>query len=426
MIERIILGSLITQPSLFRSATKIVNEEDFYENRTMFSLLYEMYTNSEAIDLATVSIKAGQNGINPAEVIDLTKNIGSTDNFQTHLLKLKEISIRLKLVSIATDFRQNIDNTPDVFEVISDVKRKLEEVEPNFKSGVNNMTELLAEVNARIEENSRGIKGVFTGINDFDTFSKGLQRGDLVVIAGETSQGKTSLALSWAFNQILDGKNIAIYSYEMSTVQIAARIVSIASSVSSKSILMDKLSDGEYNDVNQAFTELMEKHLFVIETIESSYQWLESSIVSMVDTYGIDAVYVDYLQLITIKGASKKDAAAHSANGLKRLAKSSKVDIPIIALSQLARDKQSPSPSLDRLKESGDIENAADTVIGIYRPDHYGFTELSAYNTNGDIQSKDLGIMKVLKGRNIGLINLAVKWQKEITYYSNYIEDGIF
>ena len=116
---------------------------------------------------------------------------------------------------------------------------------------------------------------------------------------------------------------------------------------------MKALNDGEYQDVNQAFTKLMDKHLFVIETIESSYTWLENSIKSMVDLYGIDCVYVDYLQLITMKDMSRKDSASHSANSLKRLAKSTAVNIPIVALSQLRRDQSNPKPALDRLKGIG-------------------------------------------------------------------------
>ena len=109
-----------------------------------------------------------------------------------------------------------------MFDVIDKIKHQLLEIEPNFHSGVNNMEQLLEEVNKRIEENTSGVSGLKTGLDDFDRFSKGLQKGDLVVVAGETSQGKTSLALSMAFNQIMEGKNVAFYSYEMSSVQIAA------------------------------------------------------------------------------------------------------------------------------------------------------------------------------------------------------------
>ena len=427
-LEEIIIGSLIQEPQLLKTAVKFIEPEDFAERELniIYLALLEMHSKSEAMDLLTVSVKVEQDNISPMLISELITSIGSTDNFKDHILKLKEVSIRRKLKNLANLFKTEVEENKDIFDVIDKIKHRLLEIEPNFHSGVNNMEQLLEEVNKRIQENTSGVSGLKTGLDDFDRFSKGLQRGDLVVVAGETSQGKTSLALSMAFNQIMDGKNIAFYSYEMSSVQIAARMVSIASNVSSKDILMKALNDGEYQDVNQAFTKLMDKHLFVIETIESSYTWLENSIKSMVDLYGVDCVYVDYLQLITMKDMSRKDSASHSANSLKRLAKSTAVNIPIVALSQLRRDQSNPKPALDRLKESGDIENASDTVIGVWRPSHYGFDIMEAGNTNGEVNSNGLGLMNVLKGRNIGLADIAVKWTPETTYYSNYIDTNPF
>jgi len=421
-LEEIIVGSLIQEPQLIKKAVKVIEEDDFYETdlKSIYNVLLDLHSKSEAIDMITVSVNVANLKISPALVSGLVTSIGSTSNISDHLLKLKEVSIRRKLIELADSFKKQATENKDVFEVIETIKNSLLEIEPVFYSGINNMDKLLEEVNKRIEENTKGITGLMTGLIDFDRFSNGMQKGDLVVVAGETSQGKTSLALSMAFNQIMDGKNVAFYSYEMSSVQIAARMVSIASKVSSKHILMRALSDGEYRDVNEAFTKLMDKHLFVVETIESSYNWLEHSIKSMVDTYGIDCAYVDYLQLITMRDMSRKDSASHSANSLKRLAKSSAVDIPIVALSQLRRDPSNPKPALDRLKESGDIENASDTVIGIWRPDHYGFDRLEAANTEGEVNSNGLGLLNVLKGRNIGLVSIAVNWSPENTYYSNY------
>ena len=421
-LEEIIVGSLIQEPQLIKKAVKVIEEDDFNEDdlKNLYKIILDLYSKSEAIDMITVSVNAATLKISPALVSELVTSIGSTSNINDHLLKLKELSIRRKLIELSESFKKQATENKDVFEVIESVKNSLLEIEPVFYSGVNNMDKLLEEVNKRIEENTNGVSGLMTGLIDFDKFSNGMQKGDLTVIAGETSQGKTSLALSMAFNQIMAGKNIAFYSYEMSSVQIAARMVSIASKVSSKHILMRALNNGEYKDVNEAFTKLMDKHLFVVETVESSYTWLEHSIKSMVDLYGVDCVYVDYLQLITMRDMSRKDSASHSANSLKRLAKSSVIDIPIVALSQLRRDPSNPKPALDRLKESGDIENASDTVIGIWRPDHYGFDRLEAANTEGEISSNGLGLLNVLKGRNIGLVSIAVSWTPENTYYSNY------
>lgn len=424
-VQEVIVGSILLESRIVETAIRFIDVDDFSEGNTkeVYEAIISLYKRGKFIDLLSVTDEV--KNVSPVVLTDYMGMVGSVTNFDKHCLHLKELSIKDKLVGVGSDLMVDAQSS-DIFETAEKYIRILNEIIPNFHNGVVDMEALQMELDVRMNENNEGLKGLLTGMDDYDRFSNGLQKGDLTIIAGETSQGKTSLALSWVYNQIMNDKRVAFYSYEMSSIQIAARIHSIASKVSSKDILMKKLNEGQFNDVMSAFTKLMNKNLYIVETKNSSYSWLENSIKNIKKQYQIDCVYVDYLQLVTQGNLSRKDSASLTANGLKRLAKSSDVNIPITALSQLARDKTNPRPELSRLKESGDIENAADTVIGIWRPEHYGAEEMFADNTDGNISPSGLGLLRVMKGRNIGLMNIAVRWTPEITYYSNFVNQNPF
>jgi replicative DNA helicase len=257
---------------------------------------------------------------------------------------------------------------------------------------------------------------------EYDNFSKGEQNGDLVVVAGETSQGKTAFALCKAFNQALNGKKVAIFSYEMTTNQITARLMALVSGISAKKTLMDKLSEKEIGSINSKIQELIDTNIYIVEIERKNYDWLEAKIKTIVSKYNIDSIIIDYLQLISGKdGLPKNQQIGDSANALKYLAKNQ--NIPITVLSQLKRDSSHPKPELWRLKESGDIENSADIVLGIWRPDHYNIDQTEIRKDDGtpeQINTNGIGVLHVLKGRNIGLKDIPLKWEGALTKYSDY------
>jgi len=264
---------------------------------------------------------------------------------------------------------------------------------------------------------------MLTGFRDYDSFALGEQNGDVRYIAGETSQGKTTLAICEALNQALMGYKIAFFSYEMTKAQLTARLIGIVADISSKSILMDKLTPEQVNDINTKINELIESNFYIIEVENREYFWLEQKIKTLKAKYDIQKVFIDYIQLIGRKDIKKRnEQVASIANDLKFLAKHKNINIPFVVCSQLKRDENNAKPELWRLKESGDIENSADVVIGLWRPAFYGKDMIKIDLGNGisDISTKGIRIMHILKGRNIGISNFRVNWNPNIPMYSDY------
>ena len=262
--------------------------------------------------------------------------------------------------------------------------------------------------------------GTPTGFLYFDKFSNGFQKGDLVIIAGETSNGKTSLALNIASNAAATGEKVVIYSYEMSDRQLASRMLSSESTVSSKHIMYDRLDNNQINAVNNGIDTLSQQGIYIDELASSKFEYLEKSIRAMVVKENATLIIIDYLQLIKInsKGFNKVDQVAEIANGIKSLAKI--LDVPIILLSQLSRDRQNPKPSLSRLKGSGDIENAADIIWLLWQPFIYG---MESFDCIGEIYPSEGNSHHIIaKGRNIGTTEFALGFTPELTMFTNEIK----
>ena len=297
-----------------------------------------------------------------------------------------------------------------------------------FDTGkVKHISTVLAELTGLIDRNLTGkfeLTGIPTGFDQFDKFSNGLQNGDLIIIAGETSNGKTSLALNIG-QYASKTTNIGVFSYEMVDRQLAARMLSAESFVSSKEILYSRLSSEQLDKVNVGIGKLAESQIYIYDAESSNYDYLERSIRSLVINQNIGLVIIDYLQLIKIGGnryMSKTEQMAEIANSLKNLAKT--LNIPILLLSQLTRDKNNPMPTLVRLKGSGDIENAADIVWFVWRPELYNRDDFTCINDTYTARKNSHHI--IAKGRNIGITEFVLGFEKEITMFTNniFVEDN--
>lgn len=228
-----------------------------------------------------------------------------------------------------------------------------------------------------------------------------MQKSDLIIIAGETSQGKTSLAVSIMRNAACLGTKIAMYSMEMKKEQITARILSMESGVPANEIMYSRLSESQLQSVDKGIGKVSGKGIYFDDRSTSNIDTILSSIRYMKLKFGIDGAIVDYLQILNVnmKGANKEQQMGDVARRLKNLAK--ELDIWIIALSQLNRDNMNPVPSLARLRDSGQIAEAADVVMLVYRP------EVKGKSYPGDFSSVDTrgtAMIDIAKGRNIGLL----------------------
>ena len=424
-VEKTVLGTLISFPNTYKPASQVLKPNDFYDsfNAKVYEVIENLNTSRRNVDVLSVfhaMQKTYGTDIAPSEIAALSSLAISPQAIYDQRLIIKEMSMRRQLVLEAQKIIKAVNESKDVFEIIETAKAKFSEIEPITDTGIKNWDMLSDEFIKMLDANANQVQGINTGIEIYDRFSKGEQKGDLKIIAGETSQGKTSLAITEAKNQIDRGVKVAFYSYEMTSQQLMARVIAQETGVSSKELLMTKISDDDYSKVNHALNK--DYNLFIIEPKASEYRWLESSIKNVVNNLGVEKVFIDYIQLITIPGLKRHEQIGTIANSLKRLAISAEVNIPITAVSQLNRDSNNPEPELWRLKESGDIENAADVVVGIWRPHHYGIEFMTCSNTEVEAGTAQKGIMKILKGRNIGTAKFAVDWNEQTTRFSDYEE----
>lgn len=274
-----------------------------------------------------------------------------------------------------------------------------------------------AELKEVIEANSVGDRplGTTTGFSKIDEVG-GFHRGDLIIAAGDTSMGKTAFALSVTLNAIKNDEKIAYYSLEMGRVELTSRLVAIGSCVSTSSILYTKLYPTDKEKVIKAIDALPQHNLLFDDTAALRLESIIASIRTLHRREGIRGAVVDYLQILNVNTKSREtqeQVMAIAARQLKNLAR--ELNIWILALSQLNRDKEKAQPKLSRLRNSGQIAEAADIVILIYRPEVYGM--LYAEPEFKSKPTHNTALIEIAKGRNIGLSKFLCRFIPEITYF---------
>lgn len=270
-----------------------------------------------------------------------------------------------------------------------------------------------------IEKNklSNGLTGTGTGLKKYDEFSSGLQPSDLVIFAGRTSQGKTSLALTIARNASIDFNTpVALFSLEMSKVQITSRVAALESGISSKDILMGKIDDVRLEKLKSSLGKISNARLFVDKCRSTKLQYIISKMMSYILQKGVRVFIVDYLQLVSnvTKGKNREQEVGEVARVFKNFALEH--NVCVVALSQLNRPaiKSNSEPNLADLRDSGQIEEAADVVMFVYRPEYYG---VETFEDGTSTQGKAEII--IAKGRNIGVAKFRLDFIHHITRFVN-------
>lgn len=296
--------------------------------------------------------------------------------------------------------------------------------------GFSTLTDALQSLNDIILRNASSdsiITGTKTGMTKFDE-KGGLQKSDLIIVAGETSMGKTSLALSMTRNAIENNAKVAFYSMEMTKEQLSARLLSAKTNIPANNILYSgSLAPNEMRMIDDARGKLPGENLYFDDKSTSNIDSILLSIRMLKMQKNIDGAVIDYLQILNVNSRngniSREQAMGDASRRLKNLAK--ELNIWIIALSQLSRDSTNPEPNLNRLRDSGQIGEAADVVILVYRPEYYNRSYPSPYDNKEDYPTEGTAMIDVAKGRNIGTFKFFLGFDKKTTnfYNSNLIND---
>jgi replicative DNA helicase len=415
-MEMRLIGKIMSNPRDYYDCHSLISEEIFTDplNRKIYKVVSDRLDKGDKTDMIIISstIKDPLVDLRVAECMNTDHYAYITKNMVLYLSQ-EDKKIRLKKLAELTT--KKIDNGDDLFDVIEFVEDQMKTISEIRGSDIPDIKKQLKVLHDDIQRRmaSDNMVGLPTGFQSVDKFTGGWQETDFIVIGGASSMGKTSLGLAFCYNCAKSGIPAAIFSYEMGDTQLLQRLVSLESEVNNRYIMKGALESNELNRVNKAIGKLEGVNLFVDECKDSSLRYLLNKIRQYVITKDVKFVLIDYLQLVKGSGHSREQEVAMVARELKNLAK--ELNITIVALSQLSRGvdrRDGCRPTLSDLRESGEIEQASDVVMLVYRPEYYGImSDDSGRSTEGVVD------LIFAKGRNIGTGTLPLKFKKEYTKF---------
>lgn len=424
-LEAFVLGSFMQAKSALDDVKDIVSEKIFYNpfHAELYKVIASIDESGGEPDImAVVAEMEKKHKGSMAKVIEISETYGY-DVYQ-HVEELVEKHNRRELINLSFKINSLAFNEAEpINEILSAAEDAIKEIASDKEAKFSMMSDAIKSVFEQVDRNhatASGPTGTPTGFEKLDRRAGGLQKSDLIIIAADTSQGKTSLSVSIVLNAATSGSSIAMYSMEMKKEQIAARMMSIKSGVPANQILYSKMLPEQFEAIDRGIASLYDRKIYFDDRSTSNIDTIISSIRTLKKRYNIDGVVVDYLQILNVnmKGSSPEQQMGSVARRLKNLAK--ELDIWIIALSQLSRDNQNPVPSLSRLRDSGQIGEAADVVILIYRPEVYGRDYYPEPFKGVDVNGT--AMIDVAKGRNIGLLKFICGFDKQTTRFYDVSE----
>lgn len=396
--ERIILGLLLLDNNLYNNISAILNSDDFYldNHKKIFEAMSYLISKSKVADLITVKNELALHDqlkeVGGVEYLSsLSDQLPGMDNYEDYALIIKEKSRLRKLIEVA-NWLSNITSSQqeDSDDIITELDEKIFQIRQQSKvSGFESIKDIAKNLWMRIEkiyEKGELLTGLPTGFTDLDELTTGLQNGELIIIAGRPSMGKTTLALNIAqYLATTHKSSIGIYSLEMPKDLLVTRMLCSLGYVDYTKFKSGKLTKDDWSALALALCTLSETKIFINDCVSVSPKEMGVQASRLKAEMGLDLLIIDYIQLVRAKGRfeNRQQEIAYISQSLKEIAK--ELNIPVIALSQLHRGPDSQKrkdhrPILSDLRESGSLEQDADVVIFIYRDDYYNPTSKNRGN----------------------------------------------
>ncbi|MDZ7608539.1 MAG: replicative DNA helicase [Cyclobacteriaceae bacterium] len=435
-LEEAVLGALMLEKDALTSVIDILKPETFYKDnhKEIYSAIVELFNNSEPVDLLTVTNQLRKKGkldlVGGAYYItELTSKVNSAAHIESHSRIIIEKAIKRELIRIASEVhRDAFEDTVDVFSLLDKTEQSLFEVsEINIRKNYADMRSIMHEAILELERKKHqkdGLTGVATGFTALDRLTSGWQKSDLVIIAARPGMGKTAFVVSAMRNAAVDFKKpVAIFSLEMSSIQLVNRLISAEAELESDKIKKGNLEEYEWEQLVHKTAKLSDAPIFIDDTPALTILELRAKSRKLVAQHGVELIIVDYLQLMSGDNAkngggsgNREQEIASISRSLKNIAK--ELNIPIIALSQLSRAVEirggEKRPQLSDLRESGSIEQDADMVIFLYRPEYYGITTDEEGNN-----MQGVGEVIIAKHRNGSLDTVKLKFIGKFTKFTD-------
>lgn len=434
-LESSVLGALMIEKDAYMTVADLLRPESFYkdQNRMVFEAIRTLASQDQPIDVLSVAEKMKNLGTltqagGVSYLSDLTRRVASTAHLRYHAQIVAQKSTARDLIAMASQLEESAyDETQDIEEVMQQAEAGIFEISQRAqKRDVTHIDPVIEEAFERMRKASKNegnISGVPSGFHDLDKLTSGWQKSDLVIIAARPAMGKTAFVMSMAKNMAVNYNiPVAVFTLEMSNVQLGNRLLMNVCEIEGEKIKTGKMTKAEWSQLEHKSNELRGAPIYMDDTPSLSVFELRSKARKLVREHGIQIIIIDYLQLMNATGISfgnREQEISIISRNLKALAK--ELDIPIIALSQLNRNVESRSglegktPQLSDLRESGAIEQDADMVCFIHRPEYY-------HLYNDEKTGKDLrGLAQIIvaKHRNGATDSIWLRFRGKYAKFQN-------
>jgi replicative DNA helicase len=394
-LEEAVLGALMLEKDALSAVIDILKPDVFYKDshQKIFEAIQTLFQKSSPIDILTVTAQLRQQGnlelIGGAYYItELTNRVASAANIEYHARIISQKFIQRELIKISTEIISNAyEDTTDIFDLLDHAEKNLFEIaQNNLRRDSRKMDDILREsldTLEKLKDKVDGLTGVPSGFTALDKITSGWQPSDLVIIAARPAMGKTAFVLSCARNAAVQfNKPVVVFSLEMSSLQLTNRLISGETEIEQEKIRKGNLAEWEWQQLHSKIGKLTEAPLFIDDTPALNIFEFRAKCRRLKAQHDIQMIIVDYLQLMHGKGDGKGVNREQEIGSISRALKSvaKELNVPVIALSQLSRAVEnrpggSKRPMLSDLRESGSIEQDADMVLFLYRPEYYGLEE---------------------------------------------------
>lgn len=434
-LEEVVIGALMLEKDAYMNVCDILTPDSFYDpvNAKIYDAISTLGFNQRPIDMMTVTEQLRKNGElesvgGAVHIAELTGRVYSAANIEFHAKIIAQKHLARRLISFASKIETDaFDESNDVDDLLQAAEGQLFEIsQTHLKREVTQIDPVLNLAIEQIQTAANaesGLSGLQTGYALLDKMTSGWQNSDLIIIAARPAMGKTAFVLSMAKNMAVDYNTpIAIFTLEMANVQLVKRLISNVADLEGEKIKSGKLTDEEWDRLNSRLRSVYSAPLYLDETPGLSITELRTKARRLVREHGVKLIMIDYLQLMTASGmklGSREQEVSTISRSLKALAK--ELNIPIIALSQLNRStetREDKRPILSDLRESGAIEQDADMVCFIHRPEYY--TKSTEDGEGNSI--KGLAELIIAKHRSGAVGDVKLRFVSKFARFDNWDE----
>ena len=439
-LEEAVLGALMLEKDAYSIVSEILKPESFYEkaHEKIYAAIVDLAISQRPVDMLTVTEQLKKRGEleevgGPFYISQLTSKVASSAHIEYHARIIAQKYLARELISFTAMIQgKAFDESIDVEDLMQEAEGKLFEIsQRNVKKDVTQINPVIKEAMVMLEKaanQKEGLSGLRTGFEGLDKMTSGWQNSDLIIIAARPAMGKTAFVLSMAKNIAVDYRNpVALFSLEMSNVQLVNRLITNVCEIPSEKIKSGQLANYEWQQLDYKLKDLLDAPLYVDDTPSLSVFELRTKARRLVREHGVKIIIIDYLQLMNASGmafGSRQEEVSTISRSLKGLAK--ELNIPIVALSQLNRGVESREgidgkrPQLSDLRESGAIEQDADMVCFIHRPEYY-----KIYQDDRGNDLRGMAEIVIAKHRNGAVGEVLLRFKGEYTRFSNPEDDMV-